>query len=148
MTKKKSGAGRKTKIRITKSGKQVKPCPCPIHKGKELPLTEEYFQRAWTATGWQGYCKEYRNRQFQKWYERKKTLVATIAMIKVRSKKKTPGSVAEKSKTPEPEIQVFNLSCPKCLRSKPLNREHWQSNGRGGWRKPCKECLKKKSDTK
>lgn len=150
MTKKKSRAGRKSKVRITKSGKQMKPCPCPIHNGKELPLTEEYFQRA--RKNWQGYCKQYRNQQYQKWYKKKKE--TPKIKPKIGAKKQIPNRSQLGIKQP---LEVVDIAigitamirpCSSCNKLKTLTKEHWQSNGREGYRQPCKECLKKKPDIK
>jgi len=40
---------------------KTKKCPCPIHEGKRLPATTEYWHKGNKLYGLAGFCKEYRN---------------------------------------------------------------------------------------
>jgi hypothetical protein len=121
MTKKTSPQrGRPSKIRINRAGKQFRPCPCPIHQGGELPLTEKYWQRsAYNPSGWQGYCKQFRSKIAREYWK----------------KKREENKVVDTEET--------KVRCRQCRLLKKLSRENFQldKKSKSGFRQPCKKCI-------
>lgn len=146
----------KSKKKITKI--KMKSCPCPDHKGKKLPATSEYWHRGGNPDGFQGYCKQWRNKS------------QNAANKAARKTAKRAGKKAAQKKVKRNQQKVRSRNRPKLIKAaiktinkKPIERLglndtlfckqcevlglstlDFQSNGKGGFRQPCKSCIAKK----
>lgn len=131
-------AAKKSKKKITKP--KMKPCPCPDHKGKKLPATPEYWHKGGNPDGFQGYCKQWRNRT-----QNAANKAARKAAKRVGKK---AAKIATKTINTKTRLQVATekilTRCNGCNKAKETNDQYWQSNGKGGIRQPCKSCIAKK----
>lgn len=161
----------KSKKKITKT--KMKACPCPDHMGKKLPATSEYWHKGGNPDGLQGYCKQWRNksqnaankaarkaarRAGKKAAQKKarrnqqnagstnrpKTIKAVVKQTKLQRAidKSINSSEKENPIVKAMKIVASTVFCKSC--NDLCTPEDFQSNGKGGFRQPCKSCIAKK----
>lgn len=135
------------KIKASSKAPGKRACPCPIHKGKKLPLTSEYWHKA-GSEGFQRMCKLWRR---QKAKERAAAIYAANPKaererMRKQYDKQHSGRYGGGNRKSKWAGVKSRRRCTRCKIRKTLNETFWRKDntkGVDGYKQPCKDCIAK-----